>query len=105
VRGSARARPAQRDPLSFLRGVAERLGWYVSALRDPRNGAIFYVGKGKGGRVYHHAKEAKKVGGESAPKLKLGTIDEIRRAGLEVGSRSSPIGWKARNSPTKWKRQ
>lgn len=77
--------PQQRDPLSFLPGVAEKLGWYVYALRDPRTGAIFYVGKGKGGRVYAHARQAKKVSGESAPQLKLATIREIHDSGREVG--------------------
>jgi uncharacterized protein len=74
-----------RDPLSFLGGVAEKLGWYVYALRDPRDGGIFYVGKGKGQRVYHHARHAKKVAGESAPQLKLSTIRDIHAASLEVG--------------------
>ena len=74
-----------RDPLAFLPGVAEKLGWYVYALRDPRTGVIFYVGKGKGGRVYAHARQAKKVSGETGLQLKLGTIREIHANGLEVG--------------------
>jgi hypothetical protein len=41
---------------SLVPGVAEKLGYYVYALRDPtRSGAIFYVGKGQGDRVYQHA--------------------------------------------------
>jgi hypothetical protein len=64
--------------------VAERLGWYVYALRDPRTGAIFYVGKGKGERVYQHARHAKSVPGETGKQLKLDTIREIHRRGLEV---------------------
>lgn len=75
----------QRDPLSFLPGVAEKLGWYVYALRDPRNDTIFYVGKGKGDRVYQHARHAKKVSGETAPQLKLQTIRDILDEGREVG--------------------
>jgi hypothetical protein len=35
------------DQLAFLPGVVERLGCYVYALVDPRDGRIFYVGKGK----------------------------------------------------------
>jgi len=35
--------------------VEEELGWYVYALRDPRNGSIFYIGKGKQNRVFQHA--------------------------------------------------
>uniref|UniRef100_UPI003D8D9950 LEM-3-like GIY-YIG domain-containing protein n=1 Tax=Gordonia sp. B7-2 TaxID=3420932 RepID=UPI003D8D9950 len=41
-------------PDTFPPGVAERLGAYVYALRDPRDRSIFYVGKGKGDRVYSH---------------------------------------------------
>lgn len=74
-----------RDPLSFLPGVAEKLGWYVYALRDPRTDAIFYVGKGKGERVYQHARHARKVPGEAVSHLKLETIREIHSKGLEVG--------------------
>ena len=73
------------DPLSFLPGVAEKLGWYVYALGDPRDRTIFYVGKGRGDRVYQHARYAKKVSGETAPQLKLEKIREIHKAGLEVG--------------------
>lgn len=74
----------QRDPLSFLPGVAEKLGWYVYALRDP-HGEIFYVGKGKGDRVYQHARHAKKISGETAPQLKLQTIRKIHAESREVG--------------------
>lgn len=74
----------QRDPLSFLPGVAEKLGWYVYALSDPRDGAIFYVGKGVGNRVYQHARQAKKVAGENASQLKLQTIRDIHAQGREV---------------------
>ena len=37
---------------SFPRGVAERLNWYVYRLTDPRNGETFYIGKGKGDRIF-----------------------------------------------------
>ncbi|MCH7911203.1 MAG: hypothetical protein IIB38_16510 [Candidatus Hydrogenedentes bacterium] len=42
----------QRD--RFPPGVAEHLKWYVYRLIDPRNGQTFYVGKGKGDRVFAH---------------------------------------------------
>lgn len=72
--------------MRFLPGIAERLGWYVYALRDPRDGGtIFYVGKGKGDRVYQHAVHAKSVGEDGAHGLKLGTIRAIHDAGLDVG--------------------
>lgn len=37
------------ERFSFLPGVTEHLGYYVYALRDPRNDRFFYVGKG--GRI------------------------------------------------------
>lgn len=74
------------DALAFWPPVAEKLGYYVYALRDPRpTHGIFYVGKGKGNRVYQHAREASKVDGESSKSLKLDTINEIRDQGYQVG--------------------
>lgn len=35
--------------------VEEELGWYVYALKDPRDGQVFYIGKGKGDRAFQHA--------------------------------------------------
>lgn len=75
----------KRDVLAFLPGVAEKLGWYVYALRDPRNGAIFYVGKGKGDRVYQHARHARTVEGQTRSQLKLETIYSIHASKLDVG--------------------
>ncbi len=78
--------PPLRSALAFLPGIAERLGWYVYALRDPRDGgSVFYVGKGKGDRVYQHAVHAKSVGEGGTAGLKLSTIREIHHAGLDVG--------------------
>ncbi len=78
-------RPAQRSP-GLPSRVAEKLGYYVYALRDPlRDDEIFYVGKGMDGRVYQHARRAKGVAGESANQLRLAQILKIQSAGLEVG--------------------
>ena len=44
---------------SFPQEVIEEIGYYVYRLLDPRNGETFYVGKGKGNRVFDHAKIAK----------------------------------------------
>lgn len=75
-----------RDPLSFLPGVGERLGYYVYALVDPRDGGIFYVGKGVGDRAYHHARHAMGVDrSKTSEELKLGRIRAIHEAGLDVG--------------------
>ena len=40
---------------TFTPFVEEQLGSYVYLLTDPRNGEIFYVGKGLGNRVFAHA--------------------------------------------------
>ena len=42
---------------SFPNEIHEALGYYVYRLIDPRNGQTFYVGKGKGNRVFSHAKQ------------------------------------------------
>jgi hypothetical protein len=70
--------------LSFLSGMSEKLGYYVYALRDPEGG-IFYVGKGKGNRVYQHAAAALSVDGEASSELKLNTIKRIHKRGQVVG--------------------
>jgi hypothetical protein len=42
----------------FSQAVCEKLGYYVYVLKDPRNGEIFYVGKGKDNRIFQHIYEA-----------------------------------------------
>ncbi|QGN59042.1 hypothetical protein [Nostocoides sp. HKS02] len=49
--------------------VQEQIGWYVYLLRDPRNGEVFYVGKGKGNRVFQHAQDADTLPDTDKPKL------------------------------------
>jgi hypothetical protein len=73
----------ERQRLEFLPGIAERLGWYVYALRNPLTGDVFYVGKGRGDRAYQHARhEIGARGGLLSPKLQ--EIRAIHRAGREV---------------------
>ena len=63
--------------------VAEALGRYVYLLRDPRDGQVFYVGKGVGSRVFAHVAEA--AGADPATeRAKLHRIRQIESAGLEV---------------------
>jgi len=74
----------QRD--KFPPGVAERLNWYVYRLIDPRNGETFYVGKGRGDRIFQHMRAALAVtGDEDAIDLKYQRIKDITTSGLEVG--------------------
>lgn len=71
---------------SFPPEVVERLKWYVYRLTDPRNGETFYVGKGRGDRVFQHVKGTLAVGvEEDATNLKLQRIKEIAASNLQVG--------------------
>jgi uncharacterized protein len=72
----------QSEPESFPPGVAEKLETYVYRLIDPRDGETFYVGKGRGDRVFAHIRAQVGDGDEIDTKLKR--IREIRLAGFEV---------------------
>lgn len=76
----------------FSPEVIEQLQYYVYRLIDPRNGQTFYVGKGKGNRVFAHVNDALKAfngesyedGEEDDVSSKIQQIRDIRNAGLEV---------------------
>jgi hypothetical protein len=66
-------------------GVAERLGFYVYVLTDPRTDSVFYVGKGTGERCFAHLAEARKtVADTKGDYPKLATIRAIEGDGLDV---------------------
>lgn len=69
---------------AFPPAVITALGYYVYRLIDPRNGETFYVGKGKGNRVFAHALAATDLDGDVSDN-KLQRIRDIQLAGLEVG--------------------
>ncbi|WP_218138802.1 hypothetical protein [Nitrosomonas sp. Nm58] len=68
---------------SFPADVAAELKTYVYRLIDPRNGETFYVGKGKGNRVFSHIRDEQGLEGDKIDN-KLKRIREIRLAGFEV---------------------
>lgn len=77
---------------SFSRETCEKLQAYVYRLIDPRNGHTFYVGKGRGNRVFAHVACALDnfdgsnyfEDDEDNVSAKISTIREIHQAGLEV---------------------
>src|SRR5919204_4635328 len=71
-------------PESFSPEVERKLQTYVYRLIDPRNGETFYVGKGRGNRVFAHIRGEQDLGGGDELNNKLRRIREIRLAGFEV---------------------
>ena len=70
----------------FPREVSKRLLTYVYRLIDPRNGETFYVGKGKGDRVFAHIRGKRdSEGNEDELDSKMERIREIKLASFEVG--------------------
>ncbi len=72
----------------FNRETIGRLKYYVYRLIDPRNGLTFYVGKGKGNRVFDHVNGVLNFKGENSLEneisAKIKQIKEIQGCGLEV---------------------
>ena len=72
----------------FSSEVIDSLKSYVYKLIDPRDNKVFYIGKGKGDRIFHHANnhlsDDEKDDYDENIDLKLKRIKEIYDAGLEV---------------------
>lgn len=66
---------------SFPSEVIKKLQYYVYRLIDPRNGETFYIGKGKGNRVFDHARGD--VENDSLSE-KMARIRSIHLAGFDV---------------------
>jgi hypothetical protein len=65
--------------------IHDKIGWYVYRLIDPRTGQTFYVGKGRGDRIFQHVRGViKDEDASDDMDLKNTTILDIKRAGLSV---------------------
>ncbi len=60
----------------FTSEIIKEMKYYVYLLSDPINGDIFYVGKGKGNRVFSHLKD-------NSENEKTQKIKELKSKGLE----------------------
>ncbi len=67
----------------FSTEAQKELKYYVYRLIDPRSGDTFYVGKGKGNRLFAHVQQALSEDSEESTNLKLKQISEIVAAGLD----------------------
>jgi len=64
--------------------IQQQLGYYVYALRDPRDRKVFYIGKGTGNRILQHVAEASVYSDGDVESRKLATIKEIEASGYAV---------------------
>ena len=70
---------------AFATGVIEKIGYYVYLLIDPRDGQVFYVGKGTGQRCFAHLDEARKTVADTRGDYpKLTRIRDIEASGNTV---------------------
>lgn len=70
---------------TFSPGVTDQIGTYVYLLIDPRDSAIFYVGKGRGDCCFTHVGEARTtIADTKGDYSKLSRIREIEAIGASV---------------------
>ena len=74
-----------------LANARQERSYYVYFLIDPRDYAVFYVGKGCGRRMRSHAREVRR-GLWRHNGVKCARIDEIQKAGLNVIEHVSATG-------------
>ena len=74
--------------ISFSESVCEKLGFYVYRLIDPRNAETFYVGKGRGNRIFAHVNDELSASeleeDQDSVSEKIHRIRQIRTDGFKV---------------------
>lgn len=65
--------------------------WYVYTLTDPRDGSVFYVGKGCGKRIDQHEKDA--ANPQTVCSKKISKIRGLQSLGLNVGKEQLAFFW------------
>jgi uncharacterized protein len=79
---SSRLTVSQSEVRTIPDYMHDGVGYYVYRLVDPRTKQTFYVGKGRGNRLFQHVNEA--VANEEHSTLKLDRIREIKEQGLDI---------------------
>jgi hypothetical protein len=75
---------SRSGPEAFASEVIDKLQTYVYRLIDPRNGETFYIGKGKGNRVFAHIRAESSLEGDEIEN-RVKRIRDIHLSGFEVG--------------------
>lgn len=73
---------------NFDQPTKDKLNCYVYALRDPRDGKVFYVGEGQYDRVFSHFGEADKAQSNNTPNPSA----KVRRI-LEIWAQDIDVEW------------
>ncbi len=70
----------------FTTATIESIGSYVYCLLDPRDNNIFYIGKGKGNRIFDHVNDYENMQTDETKKNsdKIDRIKEIKKNNQEV---------------------
>ncbi|MFW1748385.1 hypothetical protein ACG93R_07945 [Acinetobacter guillouiae] len=68
----------------FSSEIIEQLKWYVYRLIDPRDGLTFYVGRGRGNRVFDHINGLIEEQYDEFLSLKMKQIRDIKLANLDI---------------------